>query len=241
MDKKTRKFKSFSKDVLFESLMNSSSNCNLCERMDNRTIVLSRKNGKINAKVLFIAEAPGRLGADKTKVPLKGDKAGDNFEMLLNNIGWNREDLFITNAVLCNPRDANGNNGTPTVEEISNCNTLLNMTINFVNPEIIVTLGITALKGLHQIKNHPYSLKSNVAQPVPWNGRILFIAYHPGQRAMVHRSRSLQRSDFYKLRKLVDPLDGLKDRKRRNYKMPDENEMRNIKTLTDSIVFLIQH
>ena len=91
----------------FKGLISEVKNCKKCPRMCGRTKVLSKKNGNINSKVMFIAEAPGRHGADRTGVPLDGDKTGDNFEELLKHIGWKREDVFITNAVLCNPQKIN--------------------------------------------------------------------------------------------------------------------------------------
>ena len=33
--------------------------------------------------IVFVGEAPGRLGADETEVPFHGDTAGRNFEDLL--------------------------------------------------------------------------------------------------------------------------------------------------------------
>ncbi|CEO88630.1 hypothetical protein SSCH_2200001 [Syntrophaceticus schinkii] len=41
--------------------------------------------------------------------------------MLLADVGWKREQVFITNAVLCNPRTEQGNNRIPSVDEIRNC------------------------------------------------------------------------------------------------------------------------
>ena len=96
---------SFSKDTRFADLVQCVSHCNLCQRLCGRTKVLSQGNGSLNAKILFVAEAPGRLGADRTGIPLYGDRTGDNFEALLGNVGWHRQDIFITNALLCNPRD----------------------------------------------------------------------------------------------------------------------------------------
>ena len=49
--------------------------------MECRRKVFSEANGNIDSKALFIAEAPGRLGADKTGIPLYGDRTGDNFEL----------------------------------------------------------------------------------------------------------------------------------------------------------------
>lgn len=208
-------FQSFSKRTRFDDLVVSVQHCNLCARLCERTKVLSEANGDLDAKVLFVAEAPGRLGADRTGVPLYGDKTGDNFENLLGNIGWQRAHVFITNAVLCNPRQQNGNNGTPSVEEIANCSAYLEMVISLVQPVVIATLGATALKALDLISPHGIELRDGVAKRIPWAGADLFPLYHPGPRAMVHRSLAKQRSDFMRLAKVVDPQSGLKQPRRR--------------------------
>ena len=54
------------KSLEFEKLVSSINSCKKCQRMCNRKKVLSYENGNINSKVMFIAEAPGRLGAEQT-------------------------------------------------------------------------------------------------------------------------------------------------------------------------------
>jgi len=205
--------RTFTKEIRFTDLVESVQHCNLCPRLYGRTKVLSAANGNLDSKVLFVAEAPGRFGADRTGVPLCGDRTGENFEKLLGNIAWKREQVFITNAVLCNPREEDGNNATPTDEEILNCSTYLEMVITLIQPEIVVSLGATALKALEFISRHGIQLREAVAKPIPWYGSKLFPLYHPGPRATVHRSLPKQRSDFIRLAKIVHPLKGLKERK----------------------------
>ena len=77
--------------------------CTLCERMTCSRRVLSDLNGDWDAPVLFVAEAPGRLGAEKTGIPLFGDRTGDRFELLLCEMGLARNEVFITNVVRCRP------------------------------------------------------------------------------------------------------------------------------------------
>ncbi len=202
-------FSNFSKESRLTDLAQATQFCNLCERMRHRDKILSNANGCPTSKVLFIAEAPGRLGADRTGVPLHGDKTGNNFETLLGNIGWKRDDIFITNALLCNPRQNNGTNGTPTIKEIRNCSIYLEMIINLVDPLVIVSLGRVALEALSYIQPHGYSLLNDVAKTQHWAGRILVPLYHPGPRAMVHRSFAKQTADFYTLAKIMDPIKGL--------------------------------
>lgn len=198
------------KQQYFNSLLQSVHQCDLCMRMNGRKKVLSPENGSLDTKVLFIAEAPGRLGAECTGIPLYGDKSGDNFETLLSNIGWKRSDIFITNAILCNPQDGAGNNATPEKQEILNCNYYLKMVIELINPDVIVTIGAKALDALNLICPHKIVLKSGVAQPYSWNGRTLFPLYHTGPRAMIHRSFIQQRADFIALSHVVHPRKGLK-------------------------------
>src|SRR3712207_6403845 len=97
------------------------SGCRLCPRMEGRARVLGRKNGGLFARVLFVGEAPGRLGADRTGMPLSGDRSGNTFERLLRAARLTREEVFITNAVLCNPRDEKGRNARPMKSELNNC------------------------------------------------------------------------------------------------------------------------
>lgn len=197
----------------FEMLLNSVQNCTLCSRMCNRKKVLSNLNGNLNSKIIFIAEAPGRLGADCTGIPLLGDKTGDNFELLLGNIGWKREDIFITNSILCNPQDELGNNSTPTIEEIKNCSYYLQMTINVIQPDVIVTLGVKALESLKIIHTHSYKLKEEVGKCLNWGDKKLVPLYHMGPRALIHRPIVKQRGDFIALSHIVDPITGFKKSK----------------------------
>jgi uracil-DNA glycosylase family 4 len=211
-------FDLFSKKSRFDDLVESVQHCNLCPRLCSRRKVLSTVNGDIESRVLFVAEAPGRLGAERTGVPLHGDRTGDNFETLLGNVGWKRDQVFITNAILCNPQQDNGNNGTPTTEEIANCSAYLEMVITLVKPDVVVTLGKTALDALDLISPHGIDLRGGVAHMVSWCGRKLFPLYHPGPRALIHRSLVKQRADFMVLAKQVDPVKGLTEHSKRKFK-----------------------
>ncbi len=50
---------------------------------------------------MFIGEAPGRKGADRTRIPFSGDQSGKNFERFLASIGLKRSEIFVTSAALC--------------------------------------------------------------------------------------------------------------------------------------------
>jgi uracil-DNA glycosylase len=160
---------------------------------------LSERNGNWSAKVLFVAEAPGRLGAEVTGVPLCGDRTGDRFELLLNAMHWNRSAIFVTNAVLCNPRDENGNNDRPTTSELANCSNFLEQTIAVVNPILVVALGRVALESLRKINDHGCTVAKSCGKIVSWGQTHLGVLYHPSPRTQTQRNWSEQISDAVSL------------------------------------------
>ena len=180
----------------FTSLVQQACSCNLCPRMEGRSRVFGQQNGPLDASILFIAEAPGRLGADRIGVPLSGDQTGRNFEALLQVAQLDRNSVFITNAILCNPRNEQGNNAVPTLLEVKNCSRHLSATIEILEPRFVITLGQVALNALRHIENHELALSLHVRVPQRWHELWLIPLYHPGARARVHRPLAVQQDDF---------------------------------------------
>ncbi len=187
-------------------LFNTVSSCQKCVRMSCSKRVLSFANGNLDAGILFVGEAPGRLGADDTAIPFHGDKAGDNFERLLAFAGISRYEAFVTNAVLCNPKDEKGNNATPTKSEVQNCATHLRSQVELIKPKIVATLGAVALRSMCELYNVDIELREKVGTPIKIGARFLVPLYHPGQRAMLHRSMSNQRMDYQRLAEILRRL-----------------------------------
>lgn len=146
---------------------------------------------------MFVGEAPGRLGADRTAVPFHGDVAGDNFEKLLALAGLSRAEVFVTNAVLCNPKDSKGNNAPPTRSVLANCANNLRDQIKVIQPTTVITLGAAALEATRFIEHHDLRLANSVRTVHSWNGVSLIPLYHPGARAMIHRNFATQSADYY--------------------------------------------
>lgn len=181
----------------FLKLAETAQDCRRCEAMCDKTAVLSELNGNLNPKAMFIAEAPGRQGADRTRKPFSGDKSGANFQILLDSIGLKREEIFITNTVLCSPRAASGANRKPTKREIRSCADFLEKTVRLINPQVIVTLGSVALEALKSIEYHQIILRLDAGGIFPWNGRFLVPLYHPSPQVVAsHRRLPAQIEDF---------------------------------------------
>jgi len=188
----------------FDQLVKEVAGCTLCPAMCGRRPVLSERNGSPEARVMFIGEAPGRKGADRTRVPFSGDQSGANFDRFLDSIKLTREEIFITSAALCNPRSESGANRRPTQKELKNCSSFLRRTIEVVNPRVIVTLGSVALEALKRIQYHELNLKDSAAQVHSWDDRVLVPIYHPSPQVLAsHRREAEQLQDYQIVAKAV--------------------------------------
>jgi len=147
--------------------------------------------------VMFIGEAPGRKGADRTRTPFSGDQSGKNFERFLASINLQRSAIFITSAALCNPRTATGANRRPTAAEVRNCSDFLGRTIALVDPAVIVTLGMVALEALKSLQYHELNLRNDAGKIRLWNGRLLVPLYHPSPQVLItSRDEKAQLRDY---------------------------------------------
>ena len=188
----------------FNKLIEDASACTLCPAMCGRSAVLSELNGSPAARVMFIGEAPGRKGADRTRVPFSGDQSGANFDRFLNSIQLTRKEIFITSAALCNPRSESGANRKPTQTELKNCSNFLRRTIELINPRVIVTLGSVALDALKRIQYHELTLRESASRIHSWNDRVLVPIYHPSPQVLAsHRREAEQLQDYQIVAKAV--------------------------------------
>jgi len=181
----------------FQALVSEAAACVRCSAMCGRTAVLSDLNGPIDARVMFIGEAPGRKGADRTRIPFSGDQSGRNFERFLTSINLQRSEIFITSAALCNPRKATGANRRPTASELRNCSDFLRRTLALVDPAVIVTLGMVALEALKSLQYHELNLRKDAGKIRLWNGRLLVPLYHPSPQVLItSRDERAQLRDY---------------------------------------------
>jgi DNA polymerase len=195
-------------NAAFAELVAEAAVCTQCPAMCGRSAVLSDLNGPTDARVMFIGEAPGRKGADRTRVPFSGDQSGANLDRYLNSINLKRDEIFITSAALCNPRADSGANRRPSQKELANCSTFLRRTIAIVNPRVIVTLGSVALEALKRIQYHELNLKESAAQIQSWNGRVLVPIYHPSPQVLAsHRREAEQLQDYQVVARAVRSLE----------------------------------
>ena len=126
--------------MILDKLKLTYSNCNKCEKLYLSRSQVVFGSGSQSAKVILIGEAPGAT-EDKQGIPFCG-MSGKILNELLSSANLSREDIFITNTILCRPEK----NRNPTKEEVSNCRSRLDNLIELIQPKVIVTIGNFATK-----------------------------------------------------------------------------------------------
>jgi len=122
-------------DALKEQMMA----CQSCDLYKTRTNVVFG-DGSHTPLIMIVGEAPGEE-EDIASKPFIG-KAGQKLNSILSYIGLPRDDIYITNAVLCRPP----NNRNPRKEEMDSCKWRLDLQIKLLQPKLIILLGRTALE-----------------------------------------------------------------------------------------------
>jgi uracil-DNA glycosylase family 4 len=157
--------------------------CRACPRMEGRRRVLGAANGPLRAAAVLVGTAPGRHGAERTGVPFGGDRSGAALDSLLWHVGLTRADVFVTNAVLCNPQDHRGRNDEPTAAELRRCREHLQETLRLVEAPLVVALGRTAYAALRALDDSLPAWEQALGRVhVRSRHRLVAATYHPGPR-----------------------------------------------------------
>ncbi|MEK7197924.1 MAG: uracil-DNA glycosylase [Patescibacteria group bacterium] len=159
--------------------------------------------GSHTAKIMFIGEAPGKNEAE-TGRPFCG-ASGRVLDELLNSIGIDRKEVYITNVVKDRPPE----NRDPLPNEIEFYSPFLNRQVEIIKPKIIATLGRFSmdyimrkfglgleLKSISQIHGKVFTAKTSY-------GEIKIIPlYHPAV-AVYGTNKEILKKDFAVLKQFM--------------------------------------
>ena len=170
--------------------------CTLCPLWQSRTHAVPG-DGKYTAKVMIVAEAPGRE-EDESGKPFVGS-AGRFLNHVLEGTGLDRTDFFITNTVKCRPPK----NRTPRKLEVETCTSnYLFEQIELIDPRLVMLLGIVAAKKVLGVK----SINEARGRVIKHEGRKFLVGYHPAVRFYREDLGEKVREDFALLKREIKKL-----------------------------------
>ena len=166
--------------------------CIRCPLAARRTTTVPGEGNPLS-DVLLVGEGPGAR-EDATGRPFVGP-AGQLLGELLRSIGWEREDVFITNVVKCRPPG----NRDPEPGEITACGRYLDRQEAALDPAVVVTLG------RHSLQRYLPGARIGAVHGGLRRaaGRYVFPMYHPA--AALHQA-SLRETLFRDIRALPGAL-----------------------------------
>jgi len=180
-------------DASLEAIREEIGDCTRCKLSEHRTnIVFGEGNPK--ARLVFIGEGPG-ADEDATGRPFVG-RAGQLLDKIIASIGLRREDVYIANVVKCRPPG----NRTPEKDETATCEPFLFRQLRFINPSVIVTLGLPALQSLLKSKDSITRARGHWRE---WNGVKVMPTFHP---AYLLRDPSKKREVWEDIKNVRDYL-----------------------------------
>lgn len=177
-----------------EDVYNEVLNCKKCALHKNRTNVVFG-SGNDKAVVIFIGEAPGYYEDLKGK-PFVG-AAGKLLTKLLKSVDLSREQVYIANVIKCRPP----NNRNPLSGEIDICKKYLYAQIDFINPQIICTLGNLATKLILKKNVGITSIRGKLFRV---GGRLVLPIYHPAAALYTPSYLPSLEKDFVTMKKVLD-------------------------------------
>ena len=179
--------------------------CMKCPLGADRTLAVPGE-GHPDTEVVFIGEGPG-YNKDQQGRPFVG-AAGTLLNELLRQIGWKRQEVFITNVVKCRPPG----NRDPEPFEIEACAPYLKRQLAVLDPAVVVTLGRHSLGyfnpgariGATHGTQHPVDPQTGAPSAT------LYAMYHP---AAALRQGSLTQTMLEDMCGLPDALVGSRSRR----------------------------
>jgi DNA polymerase len=149
---------------------------------------------------MIIGEAPG-FNEDRQGEPFVG-KAGQMLDrMLVNVLGLQRQDVYITNVVKCRPPD----NRNPQGEEIARCAPFLQAQLRVVDPDVVLILGSVATRTVLRTTSGVKRLRGQWQQ-VRWPGGSAraMATFHPAYLLRQPQDKRLTFQDLQEVKRALD-------------------------------------
>ena len=174
-----------------EQLQDVVKNCKKCVLCKSRKQTVFGE-GSITADLMLIDEGPGR-DEDEQGRPFVG-RSGQLLTKMLKAMGFEREEVFITNIVKCRPP----NNRNPNPDEADMCMPYLLRQIEIIQPKVIILLGAVAM----QFLLHQTGIMRKHGQWFEFKGIKVLPTFHPSFLLRDPRQKKPAWEDLQKVMKV---------------------------------------
>ena len=188
------------KKVLLDQITADIKNNNICPDLAMKAKHLVMGDGNINSEIVFIGEAPGKK-EDETGLPFMG-AAGKFLNEMLSEVGWSRQDVYITNIVKYRPPD----NRDPSLAEKTAFWPYLARQLEIIKPKVVVTLGRHSME--YFLPEQKISQIHGQAKRIDFFSSSLVIVplYHPAAALYNGGLRQTLISDFKKIPNIIKQI-----------------------------------
>ena len=134
--------------ITLPALREAAAGCKGCDLYKCGTQTVFGEGSK-NSKVMFVGEQPGDQ-EDRAGKPFVGP-AGQLLDKVLEEVGIDRADVYVTNAVKhfkWEPRGKRRIHSKPSAREVTACKPWLVAEVEVIKPQVIVALGATAAQAM---------------------------------------------------------------------------------------------
>lgn len=146
--------------------------CRRCPLGDLRAHSVIHR-GSLRPRVLFVGEAPGN-SEDRVGIPFVG-AAGKRLDRLVGGLGLLESEFAVVNVIKCHPP---GNRFSP--EAARACRPFLARQVEFLQPIMIVPLGVAALEAF---RPDLLPIHRSAGRLYRWRGLHFFPLLHPSAAA----------------------------------------------------------
>lgn len=170
--------------------------CTKCGLSHSRTRVVFG-DGPLNAELFIVGDAPG-FNEDAEGKPF-GGASGMLLDRLLSSVGLDREVVYLTTLVKCQPPGSPPR--APKPSEMSACRPYLVAQLAAVDPKVVVALGDLPSRLLTGRKESAARIRGRA---IPLDGRYVFPTLSLTRALYTPADRALVVSDFSRLPALLE-------------------------------------
>ncbi len=182
------------KEDVFKQLKQEAEHCRRCELYKTKTKTVFGE-GSLDASLMFVGEAPGK-DEDIQGRPFVG-RAGKLLRQLLDDVGIDKNDIYIANCLKCRPPA----NRDPLPDELVACFGFLKKQIELIKPKVIATLGRYST---YELTNQKAALGMLRGRVFDYHGIAVVPLYHPAYLLRNPKAIDIFLDDLKKIKSLLE-------------------------------------